>query len=171
MVSSLHQWSNVESAPYRNQSLNMVSTFAFFFIFPVCIRLALALAGQQRRMWGPDPLTGFTLTPSLNLPDPLNATGKVQNPDGTYNVTTGYISYSMCSNTQISLLKEAVEDAVSLAASALDQHELKRASNIGVPFSSRAAIDYFGPPALNQPYQSSIECAHLPTRTRVHMIC
>ena len=109
-----------------------------------------------------DPSGGFTVTVNLNLPDPVNATGKVYNPDGTYNVTTGYISYVDCNDTQTSQLIPAVTDAVSLAAESLSKGELKRDASGTINFSSQAAIDYFGPPGLNQPFQSNIQGTQFP---------
>lgn len=105
----------------------------------------------------PDSSGGFTVTTSLNLSNPVNATGKVYNADGTYNVTTGYISYVECNNTQTSQLLQALNDAVSLASESLSKGELKRDASGTVDFTSQAAIDYFGPPGLNQPFQSNIQ--------------
>ena len=150
----------VISTCYRNQSLNMASRFAFFLNLHVLIGLALATQQRDIRSHAirdlgnaPDPSTGFSVNPNLNISNPLNATGKVYNPDGTYNVTTSYFSYVMCNDKQISELNEAIEDAVSLAANALLQPDLKRDASGRIDFTSLAAIEYFGPPSLNQPFQ------------------
>ncbi len=137
---------------------------ACFLTFQILFGLAIAVLKRDNSGRSisqpadvPESSSGFSVTTNLNLPNPVNASGKVYNADGSYNVTTGYISYVMCNNTQISQLLQAVNDAVSLVAESLSKGELKRDASGTVDFTSQAAIDYFGPPGLNQPFQSNIQ--------------
>ncbi len=94
---------------------------------------------------------------NFTVPDPNTVSGKQNNPDGTFNVTTDYIGYVQCTGAQSSAIKEAVNDAVMLAGGVFNKGELKkRVMSETISFNTRNAIDYFGTPKFNKAYQQKI---------------
>ena len=138
---------------------------SFRFLLTVCCfsPFPLSLAAVQRRQNTTiDSAGDFTYPTNFSLPNPSIASNKEYNADGTFNVTTGYISYTQCNDAQSAALWQAVNDAVSLAAGTYGHDQLKkRDGNVLkreqlIDFSTQAAIDYFGPPSKSGPYQRNI---------------
>lgn len=133
------------------------------FILAVCLLCPLSFAAVQRRQITTVDSNGeFTYPTNFSLPNPSTASGKTYNADGSFNVTTGYISYTQCNDAQSAALWQAVNDAVSLAAGTYGHDGLKKRDGSLVKreqlidFSSQAAIDYFGPRSRSGPYQQNI---------------
>lgn len=137
--------------------------FKIHSILAVCCFSALSFAAIQRRQnTTVDSAGDFTYPTNFSLPNPSIASNKEYNADGSFNVTTGYISYTQCNDDQIAALWQAVNDAVSLAAGTYSHVELKKRDGRIlkreqlIDFSTQAAIDYFGPPSKNGPYVQNI---------------
>lgn len=134
------------------------------FILAVCLLCPLSFAAVQRRQnTTVDSAGEFTYPTNFSLPNPSTVSGKTYNADGSFNVTTGYISYTQCNDAQSAALWQAVNDAVSLAAGTYGGHdELKKRDGSVlkreqlIDFRTRAAVDYFGPPSRSGPYQQNI---------------
>lgn len=132
-------------------------------ILAVCLLCPLSFAALQRRQnTTVDSAGEFTNPTNFTLPNPSTASSKIYNADGTFNVTTGYISYTQCDDAQSAALWQAVNDAVSLAARTYDHgHDELKKRDAGAfaqftDFSTQAAIEYFGPPSRSGPYQKNI---------------
>ena len=149
-------------------------------ILAVCLLCPLSFAAVQRRQNTTIDSSGeFTYPTNFSLPNPSTASNKIYNADGSFNVTTGYISYTQCNDDQSAALWQAVNDAVSLAAGTYghdgfkkrDGSVLKREQLID--FSSQAAIDYFGPQSRSGPYQQSIfgTCLGLIAHRKIELHC
>ena len=138
-------------------------TIILDFILALCCFSPLSFAAVQRRQnTTVDSAGEFTYPTNFSLPNPSIASNKEYNADGTFNVTTGYISYTQCNDDQSAALWQAVNDAVSLAAGTYGHDELKKRDGSVlkreqlIDFSTQAAIDYFGPPSKSGPYQQDI---------------
>ena len=63
-------------------------------------------------------------------------------------------------------MPNALAHTVMLAGGVFKKGELKKRDASGLNFNTQNAIDYFGPPKLNQPYQQSITGASsVPSQT------
>lgn len=132
-------------------------------ILAVCLFCPPSFAAVQRRQnTTVDSAGEFTNPTNFSLPNPSTASNKEYNADGSFNVTTGYISYTQCNDAQSAALWQAVNDAISLAAGTYGHDELKKRDGSVlereqlIDFSTQAAIDYFGPPSRSGPYQHNI---------------
>lgn len=138
-------------------------SIGFHFIFAIFCFASWSFAAIQRRQnTTVDSAGGFTYPINFSLPNPSVASNKEYNSDGSFNVTTGYISYTQCNDAQSAALWQAVNDAVSLAAGTYSHDSLKKRDGSVVKreqlisFNTQAAIDYFGPPSKSGPYQQDI---------------
>lgn len=137
--------------------------FILLCILAVCCFLPPSLAAVQKcQNTTLDSAGDFTFPTNFSLPNPSTASNKEYNADGSFNVTTGYISYTQCSDAQSAALWQAVNDAVSLAAGTYSHAGLKKRGGSVlkreqlIDFSSQAAVDFFGPPSRSGPYQQDI---------------
>ena len=108
-------------------------------------------------------LTFFLLVLPLALAYPQTGTPVINPPATSVNIETGFTGFAGCSNTQDTILKRNINDAVRLADAGLDEihDELSpdtypQRNHQQVDFSKQAAIDFFGPESKNAPEQSRI---------------
>lgn len=79
-------------------------------------------------------------------------------PGGTVDILTSFTGYDGCNDTQKSILQQAINDAVRIAAAGIDQKhdELSTMVVPAIDWDKQASLDFWGPTGQNGPEQGRI---------------
>jgi hypothetical protein len=100
----------------------------------------------------------WQLIVALPSPDTFTLTWKRQDSNETFNATTTFYIYNCDGPNQVSIIKQAHIDALTLANAAFDEDTETLSGNPHqfIDFTTWAAIDYWGPPDFKPSQQQRI---------------